>query len=82
MPLETEETVSYRLPDYAKRARRRFCAGTRGATPADLVLSGRRTLEEWVEILEQERGRTTRQDLRCPPVPRDHFETNERNFDA
>jgi hypothetical protein len=78
--LEVEETMSYRLPDYAKRARRRFCAGKRNTTPAELVLSGKRTLEEWVEVLEQERARTARQDLKRAPIPRDDFKSHERNF--
>ena len=59
--------MSHRLPDYAKRARRRFCAGTRGKTPAEIVLSGQRSLEEWVEILQQERGRTERRHLKRVP---------------
>jgi hypothetical protein len=52
-----------RLPDYAKRARRRFCHGFRHKTPEELVLSGKRTLEEWVEILHQERHRKERLSL-------------------
>jgi hypothetical protein len=54
---------THRLPDYATRARRRFCYGFRDKTPEDLVLSGKRTLEEWVEILFQERRRKERLSL-------------------
>jgi hypothetical protein len=53
----------HRLPDYATRARRRFCHGHRDKTPEELVLSGKRTLEEWVEILFQERRRKERMSL-------------------
>jgi hypothetical protein len=71
--------VAHRFVDYAKRARRRFCAGIHGTAPADLVLSGRRTLEEWVEVLHQERERTERRHLKLPPVmTRDNLEENKR----
>jgi hypothetical protein len=53
----------HRLPDYATRARRRFCHGFRDKTPEELVLTGKRTLEEWVEILFQERRRKERLSL-------------------
>jgi hypothetical protein len=69
----------HRLPDYAKRARRRFCAGTRGKTPAELVLSGQRTLEEWVEVLEQERARRDRTNLKRTPRIWGDLESLERN---
>jgi hypothetical protein len=69
----------HRLPDYAKRARRRFCAGERCKTPAELVLSGKRTLEEWVEVLRQERTRRDRHDLKRAPEARDDLEAFERN---
>ena len=52
--------MAHRFMDYAKRARSRFCAGSRKA-PIDLVLSGKRSLEEWVEVLDQERRRCERQ---------------------
>ena len=45
-----------RASNYAVRARRRFCDGKRVA-PMELVLSGKRSLEEWVETLNQERER-------------------------
>ncbi len=45
-----------RASNYAVRARRRFCDGKRVA-PIDLVLSGKRSLEDWVETLNQERER-------------------------
>ncbi len=41
------------MTDYAKRARSRFCVGSRKA-PIELVLSGKRSLEEWVDVLDQE----------------------------
>ncbi len=40
---------------YANRARRRFCKGTCFVAPVDLVLTGKRTLEEWATILAEER---------------------------
>ena len=40
---------------YAQRARRRFCKNTRFTAPVDLILSGKRTLEEWVAVLNEER---------------------------
>ena len=48
--------MAHRSTDYAKRARSRFCAGSRKA-PIELVLSGKRTIEDWVEVLDQERQR-------------------------
>ena len=44
-----------RSQKYAGRARRRFCKGTRFNAPVDLILSGQRTLEEWVAVLNEER---------------------------
>jgi hypothetical protein len=40
---------------YAQRARRRFCKGTCFVAPVDLVLTGKRTLEQWATILSEER---------------------------
>jgi hypothetical protein len=40
---------------YAKRARKLFCKGTGFITPIDVVLSGKRTLEDWAAVLAQER---------------------------
>jgi hypothetical protein len=45
-----------RASNYAVRARRRFCDGKRVA-PIELVLSGKRSIEKWVETLNQERER-------------------------
>ena len=42
-------------PQYAKRARRRFCKGTCFVAPVDLVLTGKRTLEDWATLLAEER---------------------------
>ena len=67
--------MSHRLLDYAKRARRRFCAGSHSKTPAELVLSGVRSLEEWVEVLHQERGRT---DLKRRSETRASFPEDQR----
>jgi fatty acid-binding protein DegV len=54
-----------RASNYAVRARRRFCENRRVA-PIDLVLSGKRSLEDWVEILNEERERYRRHDTRRP----------------
>jgi hypothetical protein len=40
---------------YAKRARKLFCKGTCFVAPIDVVLSGKRTLEDWAAVLAQER---------------------------
>jgi hypothetical protein len=40
---------------YFKRASRRFLQGTRHRTPAEAVEAGSRTLEQWVNILSEER---------------------------
>lgn len=40
---------------YLTRARKLFCQGTCFKAPADVVLSGQRTLEEWVAVLARER---------------------------
>jgi hypothetical protein len=40
---------------YAQRARKRFCKGTCFVAPVDLVLTGKRTLEEWATVLSEER---------------------------
>ena len=45
--------------NYALRARRRFCGRLR-TTPFELVLSGKRSLEEWIEVLAEERTRRER----------------------
>jgi hypothetical protein len=63
-----------REPDYAKRARRRFC-GTSRKTPAELVLSGKRSLEEWVEVLNQERLRGKRLPRQPRFEPQHEFES-------
>ena len=62
--------MAHRFTDYAKRARSRFCAGTRKA-PIELVLSGERSLEEWVEMLDQERRRCERQVIKHSAQARD-----------
>jgi hypothetical protein len=54
-----------RASNYAVRARRIFCDGKRIA-PIDLVLSGKRSLEEWVEVLREERERFQE----CADAPR------------
>ena len=40
---------------YYKRASRRFLQGTRHRTPAEAVEAGTRSLEQWVNILSEER---------------------------
>ena len=45
-----------RASSYAMQARKRFCDGKRIA-PIDLVMSGQRSLEEWVDLLHEERER-------------------------
>jgi hypothetical protein len=40
---------------YFKRASRRFLHGTRHRTPAEAVEAGTRTLEQWVNVLSEER---------------------------
>jgi hypothetical protein len=40
---------------YFKRASRRFLTGTRHRTPAEAVEAGTRTLEQWVNLLSEER---------------------------
>ena len=40
---------------YITRAKRRFLEGTSYRVPVEAVTRGRRTLEQWVEILNQER---------------------------
>ena len=40
---------------YFKRASRRFLTGTRHRTPAEAVEAGSRTLEQWVNVLSEER---------------------------
>ena len=49
--------MAHSFKDYAKRARSRFCAGSR-KTPIELVMSGKRTIEDGVEMLNQERQRS------------------------
>jgi hypothetical protein len=54
-----------RMPDYLKRAKKRFLQGLWYASPVEAVLAGKRTLEEWVEVVTLERdfemrGKTTR----------------------
>lgn len=62
--------MAHRFTDYAKRARSRFCAGSRKA-PIELVLSGQRSIEEWVEVLDQERRRSESQVLKHSSKARD-----------
>jgi hypothetical protein len=49
---------------YAKRARKLFCKGTCFSAPVDLVLSGKRTLEEWATLLAQERDLAERSSIK------------------
>jgi hypothetical protein len=52
---EPLKTVTLKNHQYAQRARRRFCKGTCFVAPVDLVLTGKRTLEEWARVLAEER---------------------------
>jgi hypothetical protein len=49
------KTQNLRKHKYAQRARRRFCKGTCFIAPVDLILTGKRTLEEWAAMLSDER---------------------------
>lgn len=40
---------------YITRAKKRFLAGTSYRAPVEAVTRGKRTLEQWVEILNEER---------------------------
>jgi hypothetical protein len=40
---------------YITRAKKRFLEGTSYRVPVEAVTRGRRTLEQWVEILNEER---------------------------
>jgi hypothetical protein len=44
-----------RIPDYVRRAKRRFLQGLWHRTPIDAVLAGKRTLEQWTDLLNEER---------------------------
>jgi hypothetical protein len=43
-----------RMPNYLKRAKKRFLQGLWHTSPVDAVLAGKRTLEEWVDIVADE----------------------------
>jgi hypothetical protein len=49
------KTTALKNHKYAQRARKRFCKGTCFVAPVDLVLTGKRTLEEWAHVLAEER---------------------------
>ncbi len=40
---------------YITRAKKRFLEGTSYRVPVEAVMRGRRTLEQWVEVLNEER---------------------------
>ena len=44
-----------RVPEYVRRARKRFLVGLWHRAPIDAVLAGKRTLEEWTDLLSEER---------------------------
>jgi hypothetical protein len=44
-------------PAYVRRAKRRFLEGLWHRSPVEAVLAGKRTLEEWADLLEFERER-------------------------
>ena len=43
------------MPAYLKRAKKRFLQGLWYASPVEAVLAGKRTLEDWVDIVAFER---------------------------
>jgi hypothetical protein len=44
-----------RVPEYVRRARKRFLNGLWHRAPIDAVLAGKRTLEQWTDVLSEER---------------------------
>jgi hypothetical protein len=44
-----------RLPEYLRRAKKRFLEGLWYSAPVDAVLAGKRTLEQWTDIVSEER---------------------------
>jgi hypothetical protein len=44
-----------RLPHYLKRAKKRFLEGLWYSAPVDAVLAGKRTLEQWADLVAEER---------------------------
>ncbi len=58
-----------RLPDYLKRAKKRFLQGLWHASPVEAVLAGKRTLEEWVDIVAEEHDLETRSQTRRQKYP-------------
>jgi hypothetical protein len=44
-----------RVPEYVRRARKRFLSGLWHRAPIDAVLAGKRTLEQWTDMLCEER---------------------------
>jgi hypothetical protein len=68
-----------RMPGYLKRAKKRFLQGLWHTSPVEAVLAGKRTLEEWVDIVAEEhdfemQNQTRRQ--KYPFKPRD-FKTEQ-----
>lgn len=45
-----------KIPAYLTRAVARYTIGTRHATPNDTVRHGTKSIEEWCDILEEERA--------------------------
>ncbi len=64
--------------NYALRARRRFCGRLR-TTPFELVLSGQRSLEEWIEVLSEERTRRECLSHNRAVSPQDQLQTVGRS---
>ncbi len=58
-----------RMPDYLKRAKKRFLQGLWYASPAEAVLAGKRTLEDWVEAVALERDLEMRGKTRRKQYP-------------
>jgi hypothetical protein len=63
-----------RMPAYLKRAKKRFLQGLWYASPVDAVLAGKRTLEEWVDIVAFEHDLEMQSQTRRQKYP---FETRD-----
>ncbi|NJK46342.1 MAG: hypothetical protein HC933_20730 [Pleurocapsa sp. SU_196_0] len=68
-----------RAAPYIRRARQRFLEGTWHRTPADAVRAGFRSLEDWADILNEERGRE-RTLARGDPIRPSHPIREERRL--
>ena len=58
------------MPAYLKRAKKRFLQGVWYASPVEAVLAGKRTLEDWVDLVAFERDLERQTQTRRPYHPR------------